>query len=181
MRHPLRAVNPPVQSTTHRTDHNITTTQPTLAGQDPTCCNPSHKTHASPRWSLHSVPSHPSSVLKGRYKRNECALEDGHGDTFSVRSILEKIGWPTEKHFRTIAIRTPQLMRICINDGLSIAKKNHKLQHGDCKNIFTKSVACTKKTEIRSSHNRLSQELPDGQESVMKKESLWKTLAHLSI
>ena len=37
---------------------------------------------------------------------------------------------------KTISIRTPLLVRMCINSGLSSVKKNHELQHGSCTSFF---------------------------------------------
>ena len=100
MRHPLRAFNPPVQSTTHRTDHKITTNQPTLPIQDPTCYNPSHKTYSGPRESLHSAPSQPSSVLKSRFFQVAClrSPEDLHS-TNPDRCLSEPVTTDPD-HFR---------------------------------------------------------------------------------
>ena len=39
-----------------------------------------------------------------------------------------------------IAIRTPLLVRSCLNSGLSIVKKNHELQQVDCTNMCTTSA-----------------------------------------
>ena len=66
---------------------------------------------------------------------------------------------------KTIAIRTPRHVRICIYSGLNIVKENRKLQHGSCTGIFTRSAGRTKKIRIRLQEPSLEQE------SVMKKEA----------
>ena len=39
-----------------------------------------------------------------------------------------------------IAIRTPRLVKMCINTGLNIVKKSHELQHGDCTNSESTNI-----------------------------------------
>ena len=60
---------------------------------------------------------------------------------------------------KTIAMRTLPLMRMCINSGVNIVKKNHEMQHGNCTKVFTSSTGRTKKIRVRSSNQKLLQEL----------------------
>ena len=46
---------------------------------------------------------------------------------------------------KTIAISTLLLMRICINSGLKMVKRNHELQHGRLTKVFTRSAGRPKK------------------------------------
>ena len=57
--------------------------------------------------------------------------------------------------YRKKCLRTPPLVTICFNNGLSIVKKNHALQHGDRTYMFTTSTKRAKKTRIRSSKQSL--------------------------
>ena len=73
---------------------------------------------------------------------------------------------------KTVSIRTPLLVRMCINSGLSSVKKNHELQHGSCTSFFfTRSAGRTKKIRMRFSNQRLQQEPSLGQQSVMKEDN----------
>ena len=73
---------------------------------------------------------------------------------------------------RMVAIRTFLHVRICINSGLSIPKKNIELQHGDCTTLFTEPAGRTKKPRTRSSKTKTVTELSPRKESATKKESL---------
>ena len=61
-------------------------------------------------------------------------------DAFSVRSIPKEVGCPPTKDERMMAIRTPLFMRVCINSGLILVKKNDEFT-----NMFTNSVGRAKK------------------------------------
>ena len=82
---------------------------------------------------------------------------------------------------KTIAMRTLPLMRMCINSGLNIEKKNHEMQHGNCTKVFTSSTGRTKKIRERSSNQKLLQELSPGHESVMRKRFWIFSQAYLCI
>ena len=56
----------------------------------------------------------------------------------------------SSEHPEMIAIRTPLLAVICMNNGLNILKNKHEQQRGNCTNIFNTSAGRTKKTRIPS-------------------------------
>ena len=94
---------------------------------------------------------------------------DGHQQGAIRRAILSKCGktlsYKRKKQGlslgvypvgipRTIAIRTPRLVWICIYSGLNTLRKTHELQHGNCTKVFHK---------IRGTHQE-------------NKETLFKTI-----
>ena len=83
---------------------------------------------------------------------SECDAVATRKDT-SVQEKQKNLHWVNiSVDERMIAIRTPLLMRICINKGPALTK-NHQQQQRDCTNMFTKSAGRTKKKK-RTRHSK---------------------------
>ena len=66
-----------------------------------------------------------------------CVSKDGEGSTFTVRSLLQKTGWPpTNKEFRARDCRNA-VRDIRMRQSKGPSKNNHELQHGICAKMFT--------------------------------------------
>ena len=80
------------------------------------------------------------------------------GEDTSVQEKEKNLHWVfISEDERMTVVRTLLLVRIRNNGGLSIVKKNHQCQHGDCTNMFTTSAGRTKETIIRQKKGQLQE------------------------